>query len=204
MTKFGGCVNELQVNLLQGPALGLHKQGLKREMSSEYAAAAPPCQPPVHWLLLVTSMANASSVTLTSDFSCYHVQGTLDNKPSTLHLWPPKAKDWSAPSSTSSTLPHSSCVLMVTRILHQRQHSSLKLFQPTAGCTTHLAQCQDPLLGPHNTALHHDEVIGHLTIVDKASLSKERTVSALYQAGQVITSAYRSTPFLGLGHSHIH
>lgn len=29
MAKFGGCVNELQVNLLQGPALGLHKQGLR-------------------------------------------------------------------------------------------------------------------------------------------------------------------------------
>lgn len=29
MTKFRGCVNELQVNLLQGPALGLHKQGLQ-------------------------------------------------------------------------------------------------------------------------------------------------------------------------------
>lgn len=42
MTKFGGCVNELQVNLLQGPALGLHKQGLKREMPGEYAAAAAP------------------------------------------------------------------------------------------------------------------------------------------------------------------
>lgn len=52
----------------------------------------------------------------------------------------------------------------------------------TAGCSTHLAQSQDPLLGPNNTAFQHDEVIGHLTIVDKASLSKERTVSALYKA----------------------
>lgn len=31
MTKLGGCVNELQVNLLQGPALGLYEQGLKRD-----------------------------------------------------------------------------------------------------------------------------------------------------------------------------
>lgn len=62
----------------------------------------------------------------------------------------------------------------------------------TAGCATHLAQGQDPLLGPNNTAFQHDEVIGHLTVVDKASLSKERTVSALYKAGPVITSAYRS------------
>lgn len=30
MTKFRGCVNELQVNLLQGPPLGLHKQGLQQ------------------------------------------------------------------------------------------------------------------------------------------------------------------------------
>lgn len=66
MTKFGGCVNELQVNLLQGPAFGLHKQGLEREMPDEYAAATAPFKPPVHWLLLVTSMANASSVPLTS------------------------------------------------------------------------------------------------------------------------------------------
>lgn len=70
--------------------------------------------------------------------------------------------------------------------------------------TTHLAQGQDPLLGPHNTALHHDEVIGHLTVVDKASLSKERTVSSLYQAGPVITPAYRSAQFQDLGHVHIH
>lgn len=92
MTKFGGCVNELQVNLLQGPAFGLHKQGLEREMPDEYAAATAPFKPPVHWLLLVTSMANASSVPLTSDFSCYHVQGTLDHQPSTLHLWPSTMK----------------------------------------------------------------------------------------------------------------
>lgn len=38
MTKFGGCVNELQVNLLQGPALGLHKQGLQTRDASEHAA----------------------------------------------------------------------------------------------------------------------------------------------------------------------
>lgn len=41
MTEFGGCVNELQVNLLQGPALGLHKQGLNREIPGEHAAAVP-------------------------------------------------------------------------------------------------------------------------------------------------------------------
>lgn len=39
MTKFGGCVNELQVNLLQGPTLGLHKQGLQERYQVSPAAA---------------------------------------------------------------------------------------------------------------------------------------------------------------------
>lgn len=45
MTKLGGCVNELQVNLLQGPALGLHKQGLKKERCQ--VSMQQQC-PPVH------------------------------------------------------------------------------------------------------------------------------------------------------------
>lgn len=52
---------------------------------------------------------------------------------------------------------------------------------PTGVCTTHLAQGEDPLLGPNNAALQHDEVVGHLAVVDEASLSRERTVSACYK-----------------------
>lgn len=47
MTKFGGCVNELQVNLLQGPALGLHKQGLQ-ERCQVSTQQQPPFSLPVH------------------------------------------------------------------------------------------------------------------------------------------------------------
>lgn len=35
---------------------------------------------------------------------------------------------------------------------------------------SYLAQSQHPLLGSHNTALHHDKVVGHLSIVDKSTL----------------------------------
>lgn len=34
----------------------------------------------------------------------------------------------------------------------------------------YLAQSQYPLLHSHNTALHHDEVIGHISIVDESTL----------------------------------
>lgn len=51
MTEFGGCVNELQVNLLQGPTLGLHKQGLQERWQVSTAAAP---------FLLITSMGNTS------------------------------------------------------------------------------------------------------------------------------------------------
>lgn len=39
-----------------------------------------------------------------------------------------------------------------------------------------LAQGQHPLLGPNNTALQHQEIIGHLTIVDKSTLDTERKI----------------------------
>lgn len=36
MAKLGGGIDELEVDLLQGPALGLHQQGLgRREMTQE-------------------------------------------------------------------------------------------------------------------------------------------------------------------------
>lgn len=56
MTKFGGCVNELQVNLLQGPALGLYKQGLQDR--EQVSMQQHPFSLPVGWLLLITPMAN--------------------------------------------------------------------------------------------------------------------------------------------------
>lgn len=56
MTKFGGCVNELQVNLLQGPTLGLHKQGLQERC--QVSTQQHPFSLPVFWL--ITSMANTS------------------------------------------------------------------------------------------------------------------------------------------------
>lgn len=34
----------------------------------------------------------------------------------------------------------------------------------------HLAQSQHPLLGSNNAALHHDEVVVNLSIVDKPAL----------------------------------
>ena len=58
MTKFGGCVNELQVNLLQGTALGLHKQGLQERC--QVSTQQHPFSLPVSWLLLTTSTANTS------------------------------------------------------------------------------------------------------------------------------------------------
>lgn len=36
-----------------------------------------------------------------------------------------------------------------------------------------LAQSQHPLLGSNNTALQHQEVIGHFTVVDKSTLDRE-------------------------------
>ena len=39
---------------------------------------------------------------------------------------------------------------------------------------THLAQSQHPFLGPHNTALHHDKVVGHISVVNKTTLKKKR------------------------------
>lgn len=49
------------------------------------------------------------------------------------------------------------------------------LLQSTAACLHEqgLAQSQHPLLGSDNTALQHQEVVGHLTIVDKSTLDKE-------------------------------
>ena len=37
----------------------------------------------------------------------------------------------------------------------------------------HLAEGEHPLLGSHHTAFQHDKVIGHFTIVDKATLEKK-------------------------------
>lgn len=47
MAKLGGGVNELQVNLLQGPPFGLHQQGLgakrgRRIMKSQFLPAILP------------------------------------------------------------------------------------------------------------------------------------------------------------------
>ena len=36
-----------------------------------------------------------------------------------------------------------------------------------------LAEGEHPLLGSHHTAFQHDKVIGHFTIVDKATLEKK-------------------------------
>lgn len=43
-----------------------------------------------------------------------------------------------------------------------------------AALRPHLAQSQHPFLGSHNAALHHDEVIRHLSIVDKSTLLGKR------------------------------
>lgn len=50
----------------------------------------------------------------------------------------------------------------------------------------HLAQCQHPFLGSHNAALHHDEVIGHLSVVDKSTLFRRKW-------NHLIFSLYRAT-----------
>lgn len=39
----------------------------------------------------------------------------------------------------------------------------------------HLAQGKHTLLGPHHTALEHDKVVGHFTIVDKTTLGEKNT-----------------------------
>lgn len=40
----------------------------------------------------------------------------------------------------------------------------------------HLAEGEHSLLGSHHTAFQHDEVIGHFTVVDKATLGKSKTI----------------------------
>lgn len=35
-----------------------------------------------------------------------------------------------------------------------------------------LAQGQNPLLGPHDASLQHDEVVGHLSVVDETALTE--------------------------------
>lgn len=39
---------------------------------------------------------------------------------------------------------------------------------------THLTQSQHPLLCSHDAALHHDKVVGHLSVVDEATLKTQR------------------------------
>lgn len=49
----------------------------------------------------------------------------------------------------------------------------------------HLAQSEHPLLGPDNTALHHDKVVGHFSVVDKSTLStRKRQISSASSSGQ--------------------
>lgn len=45
---------------------------------------------------------------------------------------------------------------------------------------SYLAQGQHPLLDSHNTALHHDEVIGHISIVDKSTLLNRKWPDQLH------------------------
>lgn len=51
------------------------------------------------------------------------------------------------------------------------------------------AQGQNPLLGSNHTAFQHEEVIGHLTIVHKATLMKQQR--------QFITTVLESTIYFG-------
>lgn len=44
-----------------------------------------------------------------------------------------------------------------------------------------LAQGQHPLLGSDNTALQHQEVVGHLTVADKSTLDTETEVSTVHK-----------------------
>lgn len=45
----------------------------------------------------------------------------------------------------------------------------------------HLAEGEHLLLGSHHTAFQHDKVIGHFTIVDKATLENKTIGSAQAQ-----------------------
>lgn len=87
MTELGGGVDELEVDLLQGAAVGLHQQRLEEE----------------------------------TGFSC-------------------------RTNITRRGRPHA------------------------AALCSHLTQGQDPLLGSHDAALHHDEVVSHLSVVDEPTL----------------------------------
>merc|ERR1712189_102051 len=49
-----------------------------------------------------------------------------------------------------------------------------------------LAQSQDPLLGSNHTALNHDEVIGHLSIVDKSTQGVDALVGQIVLSGGVV------------------
>uniref|UniRef100_A0A8C2NNX0 MARVEL domain-containing protein n=1 Tax=Capra hircus TaxID=9925 RepID=A0A8C2NNX0_CAPHI len=42
----------------------------------------------------------------------------------------------------------------------------------------HLAQSEHSLLGSHHAAFEHDKVIGHLTIVDKATLGRSKVIGS--------------------------
>lgn len=44
-------------------------------------------------------------------------------------------------------------------------------------CTAHLAQSENSLLGPNNTAFQHDKVIGHFTVMNKPALNNENSKS---------------------------